>query len=210
MKRISLALIAALAASGWACAQDATRTPAPGYPRVTAYFGPPDANNQAQLADRPTPGGFYRMALGPDGKGCHRYQDFYQDNGARQTNEATTCDPDDLMRWDMRAMQGLGLGYRPTGQLRSRQFHVQSLPDGRDQYYDDQGRVRSSFGWRQGKEHGPFHVRDASGQLRIEGVAHLGQLRRIRAWDHGRQLSRDQAIALYNQARVSWFADMFR
>ena len=195
---------------GLAMAQPADRAAAPSYPRVTAYFGPADpVNNLAELTAQPTAGGFYRMALGPDGKGCERFQDFYQDTGERQSNELTSCDPGDLQRWELRGMQGLALGYRPTGQLRSRQWHDRGQPHGRDQYFDNRGKERVSFSWQHGKVHGPFKMKDISGQKRIEGVAQQDKVLRIRAWDHGRALSRAQAIALYNEARSSWFADMF-
>ena len=201
----------ALMCTGLASAQNASpAAAAPSYPRVTSYFGPADAANHAQHMPQPTPGGFYRMALGPDGKGCQRFQDFYQDSGERQSSELTTCDPVDLTRWELSGMQGLVLGYRPTGQMRSRQTLDQGLPHGRDFYYDDRGQVRTSVTWQHGKVHGPFRFKSLDGQQRIEGVAQQDTLKQIRAWDHGRRLSRDQAIALYNQARVSWFADMFR
>ena len=201
----------ALALSGLASAQDAApSTPAPSYPRVSAYFGPPDADHQAQRVNQPSPGGFYRMALGPDGKGCERFQDFYQDNGARQSNEVTTCDPDDLTRWDGQGFQGLILGYRPTGQLRSRQTLHLGVPHGRDHYYDDRGRERISVSWQHGQVHGAFRFKDISGRVRIEGVAHESEVRQIRAWKNGRKLSRTQALALYNQAQQTWYADMFR
>lgn len=209
-----LALMPALAWSSLARAQNAASASsapmAPSVPRIAAYFGPANAANEAQAMPQPTPGGIYRMALGPDAKGCQRFQDFYQDSGERQSNEVTTCDPADLTRWDLHGMQGLVLGYRPTGQLRSRQVLDQGLPHGRDFYYDDRGQVRMSVAWQHGKVHGPFRFNSLDGQQRIEGVAHLDTVKRIRAWDHGRPLSRTQAIALYNQARVSWYADMFR
>jgi len=176
---------------------------------IVAYFSAPNDEQDADAMAQPAAGGFYRVLLGKDAKGCFRIQDHYQGSGKRQ-GLSTTCNAADLTRWELRKAEGKLTMYRPNGQVRAESVFKNGRPHGVDRYYDDQGQVRISIVWQHGEMHGPFKLRDLSGQSHIEGVARNGDITRIKAAVNGQALSREAALALLDVAHGSWMSDMYR
>ena len=178
---------------------------------IVAYFSAPNEQQNAKPVPQPAAGGFYRVLLGKDAKGCYRIQDHYQDSGKRQA-ASTTCSAGDLTQWALRHAEGKMTLYRPNGQVRSSGHYQDGRPHGMDRYYDDQGQVRMSTAWVNGEMHGPFRMRDLSGQRQIAGVARYGEVTRIRATDNGQALDRATALELLDEATTTsnWSADMYR
>ena len=179
---------------------------------IVAYFSAPDADTNAEAMPQPAAGGFYRVLLGKDAKGCYRFEDHFQDSGNRQAT-TTTCDVADLTRWALDKPEGKMTLYRPNGQVRSESHFKNGRNHGVDRYYDDQGKVRMSVVWQNGHMHGPFKLRDLSGKRQIEGVARDGDVTRIKATADGKALSREAALELLDEAQDSaqgWWSDMYR
>ena len=178
---------------------------------IVAYFSAPDDEQEAELVTQPAAGGFYRVLLGKDVKGCYRIADHFQDSGKRQAS-TTTCDVADLTSWALDKPEGKMTLYRPNGQVRSESHFKNGRNHGVDRYYDDQGKVRMSVVWQNGHMHGPFRLRDLSGKRQIEGVARDGDITRIKATDNGKALSRDAALELLDEAQGThgWSGDMYR
>ena len=179
---------------------------------IVAYFSAPDEDMDAEPVTQPAAGGFYRVQLGKDAKGCYRFEDHYQDSGNRQ-GTGTTCSADDLTSWALDKPEGKMTLYRPSGQVRSESHFKNGNNHGVDRYYDDQGKVRMSVVWQNGHMHGPFKLRDPSGQRLIEGVARDGDITRIKATADGKALSREAALELLDEAQDSaqgWWSDMYR
>ena len=178
---------------------------------IVAYFSAPDADTNAEAVPQPAAGGFYRVLLGKDAKGCYRFEDHYQDSGNRQ-GVGTTCAADDLSSWALDKPEGKMTLYRPSGQVRSESHFKNGRNHGVDRYYDDQGKVRMSVVWQNGYMHGPFRLRDLSGKRQIEGVARDGDITRIKASDNGKALSREAALELLDEAQGThgWSGDMYR
>ena len=179
---------------------------------IVAYFSAPDADTNAEAVPQPAAGGFYRVLLGKDAKGCYRFEDHYQDSGNRQ-GVGTTCAADDLSSWALDKPEGKMTLYRPSGQGRSESQFKNGRNHGVDRYYDDQGKVRMSVVWQNGQMHGPFKLRDPSGKRLIEGVARDGDITRIKATTDGKALSREAALELLDEAQdgaQGWWSDMYR
>ena len=177
---------------------------------IVAYFSAPDDEQEAEPVTQPAAGGFYRVLLGKDAKGCFRIADHFQDSGKRQAT-TTTCDEADLTSWALDQPEGKMTLYRPNGQVRSQSQFKNGRNHGVDRYYDDQGKVRMSVVWQNGHMHGPFKLRDLSGKRLIEGVARDGDITRIKASDNGKALSREAALELLDEAQSNaWSADMYR
>ena len=177
---------------------------------VVAYFSAPDEAMDADNVAAPAAGGFYRVLLGKDAKGCWRFEDHFQDSGKRQS-ASTTCSADDLSSWSLQRAEGKMTLYRPNGQVRAETHFKDGEYHGVDRYYDDQGKVRMSIVWQHGSMHGPFKLRDLSGKRHIEGEAHKGKITRIKATDNGKALSRKAAMELLEEAQSSsWSTDMYR
>ena len=179
---------------------------------IVAYFSAPDADTNAEAVPQPAAGGFYRVLLGKDAKGCYRFEDHYQDSGNRQS-VGITCAADDLRSWALDKPEGKMTLYRPSGQVRSESQFKNGRNHGVDRYYDDQGKVRMSVVWQNGQMHGPFKLRDPSGKRLIEGVARDGDITRIKATTDGKALSREAALELLDEAQdgaQGWWSDMYR
>ena len=178
---------------------------------IVAYFSAPDDEQEAEPVAQPAAGGFYRVLLGKDAKGCYRIADHFQDSGKRQAS-TTTCAVADLNSWALDKPEGKMTLYRPSGQVRSESHFKNGRNHGVDRYYDDQGKVRMSVVWENGHMHGPFRLRDLSGKRQIEGVARDGDITRIKATDNGKALSRDAALELLDEAQGThgWSGDMYR
>ena len=177
---------------------------------IVAYFSQPDAELNAAVVAKPTAGGFYRVLLGRDAKGLYRIQDHYQDNGAPQSNVITARDTD-LTQWTLEAIEGPLTLYRPSGQVRAKGSYRKGQPHGKDVFYNDDGSERSVVFWSQGSLEGPFRMKEPGTQRRVEGVAKDNEVKRIKAWDaEGQPLSREAAMALFEEALTNWAKDQYR
>lgn len=120
---------------------------------IIAYY---DADGDP--AERPMPGGYYRILLGRTADGKAVVQDFYQDSRTKQINPVVIGKDSELKNFSSEVIEGLVVWYTPEGRL----TNFSEIHDGkalRSGMYGENGRLALSIVGDPDDKEAPFEMK---------------------------------------------------